>query len=73
MLPTDVPTCICASPTRTADTNQYGMDRKDGKGLAQLLQELGKLEGLCWIRLLYCYPSYFSEDLIDEIASNPKV
>lgn len=55
------------------DTNQYGMDRRDGKNLAQLLQELGKLEGLRWIRLLYCYPSYFSEDLIDEIANNPKV
>ncbi|PSC67925.1 tRNA modifying enzyme [Micractinium conductrix] len=48
------------------------MDRRDGKGLAQLLHELGKLEGLRWIRLLYCYPSYFSEDLIDEIANNPK-
>lgn len=55
------------------DTNQYGQDRRDGKGLAELLQELGKLEGLQWIRLLYCYPSYFSEELIDEIASNPKV
>lgn len=55
------------------DTNQYGMDRRDGKGLAQLLQELGKLEGLKWMRLLYCYPSYFSEELIDEIATNPKV
>ena len=106
------------------------MDRRDGKDLAQLLQELGKLEGLRWIRLLCkcgegvsslglrvggdagrlksllqpsgarsmaerlaccgkpvlrsspvpslssradCYPSYFSEALIDEIASNPKV
>ncbi|PRW60219.1 hypothetical protein C2E21_1074 [Chlorella sorokiniana] len=55
------------------DTNQYGMDRRDGKDLAQLLRELGKLERLRWIRLLYCYPSYFSEALIDEIASNPKV
>lgn len=32
------------------------MDRRDGKGLAQLLRELGQLEGLRWIRLLYCYP-----------------
>ncbi len=32
------------------------MDRRDGRNLAQLLQELGKLEGLRWIRLLYCYP-----------------
>jgi ribosomal protein S12 methylthiotransferase len=56
------------------DTNQYGMDNpSDGRGLADLLRELAKLDGLRWIRLLYCYPSYFSEALIDEIASNPKV
>lgn len=55
------------------DTNQYGQDRKDGKGLAQLMHELGKLEGLHWMRILYAYPSYFTEDLIDEIANNPKV
>ncbi len=34
------------------DTNQYGQDRRDGKGLAELLRELGKLEGLRWIRIL---------------------
>lgn len=55
------------------DTNQYGQDRRDGKGLAQLMHELGKLEGLQWMRILYAYPSYFTDDLIDEIASNPKV
>ncbi|PNW82252.1 hypothetical protein CHLRE_06g278142v5 [Chlamydomonas reinhardtii] len=55
------------------DTNQYGMDRRDGRDLAQLLRELGKLEGLRWIRILYAYPSYFNDELIDEIANNPKV
>lgn len=55
------------------DTNQYGQDRRDGKGLAQLMHELGKLEGLQWMRILYAYPSYFTDDLIDEIAINPKV
>lgn len=55
------------------DTNQYGQDRRDGKGLAQLMHELGKLEGLQWMRILYAYPSYFTDDLIDEVASNPKV
>lgn len=49
------------------------MDRKDGNNLAELLAELGKLEGLHWMRILYAYPSYFSDDLIDEIARNPKV
>lgn len=52
---------------------RYGQDRRDGQGLAELLRELGKLEGLRWIRILYAYPSYFTEDLIDEIATNPKV
>ena len=55
------------------DTNQYGQDRRDGKGLAQLMHELSKLEGLQWMRILYAYPSYFTDDLIDEIATNPKV
>ena len=49
------------------------MDRKDGNSLAELMAELGKLEGLHWMRILYAYPSYFSDALIDEIASNPKV
>lgn len=47
--------------------------RRDGRGLAELLRELSALEGLRWIRLLYCYPSYFSDELVDEIARNPKV
>ncbi|GMH36479.1 hypothetical protein BSKO_04347 [Bryopsis sp. KO-2023] len=55
------------------DTNQYGMDRRGSPGLAELMRELGKLEGLDWMRILYAYPSYFSEELIDEIANNPKV
>lgn len=37
------------------------------------MHELGKLEGLRWMRILYAYPSYFTDDLIEEIATNPKV
>lgn len=55
------------------DTNQYGIDRRDGKGLAELLHELNAIEGLEWIRILYAYPSYFTEELIDAIADLPKV
>ncbi|MEW5302295.1 MAG: hypothetical protein WDW36_005096 [Sanguina aurantia] len=55
------------------DTNQYGQDRRDGKGLAELMAEISKLEGLDWIRILYAYPSYFTEELVNEIATNPKV
>ncbi|KAF8060109.1 rimO [Scenedesmus sp. PABB004] len=55
------------------DTNQYGQDRRDGRGLAELLRALSELEGLRWLRILYAYPSYFDDALIAEIASNPKV
>lgn len=55
------------------DTNQWGQDRRDGRNLATLLRELSALPGLRWIRLLYCYPSYFNDELIEEIATNPKV
>ena len=37
------------------------------------MRELSQLEGLHWMRILYAYPSYFTEELIDEIANNPKV
>eukprot|EP00892_Ulva_mutabilis_P007495 jgi/Ulvmu1/5117/UM021_0134.1 len=55
------------------DTNQWGHDQKGGPRLAELLRELSKIEGLRWLRLLYCYPSYFTESLITEIAENEKV
>jgi ribosomal protein S12 methylthiotransferase len=55
------------------DTNMYGSDRKDGKGLATLLRDLSQIEGVCWIRLLYCYPSIWPEELVAEIARNDKV
>lgn len=60
-------------PWHSEDTNQYGMDTKDGHRLAELLRDLSELKGLHWIRILYAYPSYFTDSLIDEIANNPKV
>ena len=57
------------------DTNQYGSDwgKADGRRLADLLRDLSEMPQLKWIRLLYCYPSYFSEELVDAIASIDKV
>lgn len=55
------------------DTTSYGRDRQDTPQLAALLQELVTIEGIVWIRLLYCYPKYFSDELIDLIASQPKI
>ncbi len=57
------------------DTNQYGSDWGDAdrRRLSDLLSSLSEIPQLKWIRLLYCYPSYFSEELIGAIASLPKV
>lgn len=55
------------------DTNQYGMDLKGGYRLAELLKELAAIEGIEWLRLLYCYPSYFTDELIEAIATIPQV
>jgi ribosomal protein S12 methylthiotransferase len=57
------------------DTNQWGMDLKasDGRGLAELLEALAGVDGIEWIRILYAYPSYFSDPLIDAIADIPQV
>ena len=57
------------------DTNHWGMDMKasDGRGLAELLERLAVVDGVEWIRILYAYPSYFSEELIDAIADIPQV
>lgn len=59
---------------QSQDTNQFGSDwgESDPRRLADFLRALEKIEGLRWIRLLYCYPSYFSDDLVQEIASNSK-
>lgn len=47
----NLPLRLARAPAAT-DLRRYGMDRRDGKDLAQLLRELAKLEGLRWIRLL---------------------
>lgn len=55
------------------DTTLYGSDLYGKKNLHILLQELSKIEGIEWIRVLYCYPEEIYDELIDEIAKNPKV
>ncbi|MBE6022776.1 MAG: 30S ribosomal protein S12 methylthiotransferase RimO [Cellulosilyticum sp.] len=54
------------------DTTEYGRDLEDAS-LAKLLHELGKIEGIEWIRVLYCYPESITDELIEEIKNNPKV
>lgn len=55
------------------DTTDYGKDTEGNRNIAQLFRDLSKIEGIEWIRLLYAYPSHFPDDLIDEIANNPKI
>lgn len=55
------------------DTTSYGRDRYGKVRLTDLLRELVKITELRWIRILYCYPKYFTDDLIDLIASEPKI
>jgi ribosomal protein S12 methylthiotransferase len=58
------------------DLTHYGDDLKDGTTLAGLLRELARVadgEGIRWIRLLYCYPHQFTDELVDLIASEPKI
>lgn len=55
------------------DTTRYGIDLYGKPSLARLLRELAKIEGLVWIRLLYCYPDCITDELIDVIATEPRV
>ena len=55
------------------DTTMYGTDIYGEKKLHILLKELSKIEGVEWIRVLYCYPEEIYDELIDEIAENNKV
>ncbi len=55
------------------DTTRYGLDIYGKKQLVELLRKLGQVEGIEWIRLLYCYPEEIDEALIHEISVNSKV
>ena len=55
------------------DITRYGTDLYGRRCLAALCRELGKIEGVEWIRLHYLYPEAFDDELIDEIASNDKI
>ncbi|MBM2838723.1 MAG: Ribosomal protein methylthiotransferase RimO [Deltaproteobacteria bacterium] len=55
------------------DTTSYGIDFKSGLGLSSLLREMVKIKGLEWIRLLYTYPQFVTDELIDVIKNEEKV
>ena len=55
------------------DTAYYGMDNGGKSTLASLVRKLSDIEGIEWIRLQYCYPENITDELIEEISTNPKV
>jgi len=55
------------------DTTYYGLDIYHRRALAELLQKLSEIEGIKWIRIHYSYPADFPEDVLEQMASNPKV
>ena len=55
------------------DTTYYGLDRYGEPRLAELLGELEKVEGLDWIRLMYFYPMYVTDGVIDAIANSKRI
>lgn len=55
------------------DTTSFGRDQNEEPQLTTLLKELVKIEGALWIRLLYCYPKYFTDELIELIAKEPRI
>ena len=55
------------------DTPYYGMDLYGEPRLAELLADLERVEGIQWIRLMYFYPMYVTDEVIDTIAESKKI
>ena len=55
------------------DTTQYGIDLYHKLRLSELLRDLNEIPALTWIRILYCYPESFSDELIETMAQCKKV
>lgn len=55
------------------DTTNYGRDLYGEPSLARLLRLLSQVEGVRWLRILYAYPRFFTDDLIETIATEPKI
>ena len=55
------------------DTSRYGMDFGGGSKLAELMQKAAKIDGVDWLRVLYCYPDETDERLLDVIANTPNI
>lgn len=55
------------------DVTKYGTDLYGSPQLVSLIKELSKIKKIEWIRLHYCYPNLITDELLNEIETNPKV
>ncbi|QHT60762.1 30S ribosomal protein S12 methylthiotransferase RimO [Paenibacillus lycopersici] len=55
------------------DSTNYGTDLYDKFMLPELLNRVSEVEGISWVRLHYAYPGFFTDELIEAIATNDKV
>ena len=55
------------------DTTYYGLDLYGETRLSELLRQLDQVEGLDWIRLMYFYPMYIDDELVDTIANSKRI
>lgn len=55
------------------DSTNYGVDLYGGHKLPELLNRVSEIPGVEWVRLHYAYPGFFTDELIETIAHNPKV
>jgi len=55
------------------DTTRYGIDLYGEKNLHKLIGEISKINGIEWIRVLYCYAEEITDEIINEISTNDKV
>ncbi len=55
------------------DTSRYGEDIYGTTSLQTLIRRISDIEGIKWIRLMYCYPEQLTDGLINEFAENPKL
>ena len=55
------------------DVTNYGIDLYDKHRIHELVENLAKIDGLKWIRLMYCYPHLISDELVEVIAKNENI
>ena len=55
------------------DTTRYGSDRQERYALSGLMRRAAEIDGVTWLRVLYCYPDETNDELLDLLADHPKI